>query len=164
VGGLWCCTIGELEGGEIGDRDFEVKWGCPCEKFCSGGGGCVLEVEVMSAEELLERYAAGERDFGGIDLKEADLTGTDLSDINLSNANLIDVDLSEANLTSADLSGVRFTNVNLYGTDLAGINLTNVDLRSTVNFDVSSLMGNAVLCQTILPDGTTIIEEIVTEE
>jgi uncharacterized protein YjbI with pentapeptide repeats len=118
----------------------------------------------MTAEELLERYAAGERDFSGVDLREADLTAIDLSCINLSNANLVDVDLSEAKLTSANLSGVRFTNVNLYGTDLAGINLTNVDLRSTVNFDFSSLMGNALLWQTILPDGTTIADQIITEE
>jgi hypothetical protein len=37
--------FGELASGEIGDLDVEVKWGCPCEEFCPGGDGCVLEVE-----------------------------------------------------------------------------------------------------------------------
>ncbi len=62
----------------IGDRDIEVKWGCPCEEFCPGGDGCVLEVEVMTAEELLERYAAGERDFSGVDLSGVDLSNSEL--------------------------------------------------------------------------------------
>jgi hypothetical protein len=35
-------AFGELAGGEIGDLDFEVKWGCPCEEFCPGGDGCVV--------------------------------------------------------------------------------------------------------------------------
>ncbi len=47
TGGIEACDVGfgELAGGEIGDRDIEVKWGCPCEEFCPGGDGCVLEVE-----------------------------------------------------------------------------------------------------------------------
>ncbi|MGD1918507.1 MAG: pentapeptide repeat-containing protein [Pleurocapsa sp.] len=35
----------------------------------------------MTAEELLERYAAGERDFSGSDLRGADLRGAILSGI-----------------------------------------------------------------------------------
>ena len=49
----------------------------------------------MTAEELLERYAAGERDFAGVDLNGAVLTG-----INLDRA-----DLSRVNFTGANLSG-----------------------------------------------------------
>ncbi len=48
---------GELVGGAMGDRDIAVKWGCPCGECCTGGDDCVLEVEVMTTEELLERYA-----------------------------------------------------------------------------------------------------------
>ncbi|MHC5764780.1 MAG: pentapeptide repeat-containing protein [Nostoc sp.] len=38
---------------------------------------------------MLKRYAAGERDFSGINLEEADLSGANLSGANLSRANHI---------------------------------------------------------------------------
>ncbi|MHC5830121.1 MAG: pentapeptide repeat-containing protein, partial [Nostoc sp.] len=38
----------------------------------------------MDIEELLERYAAGERDFRDVDLSHSDLTGVNLSGIDLS--------------------------------------------------------------------------------
>jgi 2-iminobutanoate/2-iminopropanoate deaminase len=40
----------------------------------------------MNAEELLEKYAAGQRDFGDAQLSGIDLKGADLSEINLYNA------------------------------------------------------------------------------
>ena len=52
----------------------------------------------MEAEELLRRYAAGERDFTGIDLRES---------------KLIDVQLTEINLRKADLSGADLTRIDL---------------------------------------------------
>lgn len=54
----------------------------------------------MSAEELLERYAAGERDFAGVDLHGVDLSNAVLRGINLDRA-----DLSEVNFSGAGLSG-----------------------------------------------------------
>jgi len=42
----------------------------------------------MEADELLKRYAAGERDFRKVDLRSANLTRANLSGINLSGANL----------------------------------------------------------------------------
>lgn len=48
----------------------------------------------MDVNELLKRYAAGERDFKGINL-----IGSSLSGINLSRANLREASLSEADLT-----------------------------------------------------------------
>lgn len=45
----------------------------------------------MEADELLRRYAAGERDFRKVDLSRA----------NLNRANLIGINLSGANLSSA---------------------------------------------------------------
>jgi hypothetical protein len=59
---------GELASGEIGDLDVEVKWDCPCKELYPGEYCCILEIEVMTSKELLERYAAGERDFSGITL------------------------------------------------------------------------------------------------
>ena len=60
----------------------------------------------MDGEELFRRYAAGERDFSGVDLSGANLSRVELRDINLSGANLSRVDLSWANLSGANLSGV----------------------------------------------------------
>jgi uncharacterized protein YjbI with pentapeptide repeats len=144
------CANGELAGGEIGDLDVEVKWSCPCEEVCPGGDGCVLEIEVMTAEELLERYAAGERDFSGIrvsaeeydtifegrDLSGINLCGSTLSGnwsgVNLSKARLRGItgdgwDLRQGNLSQANLSGTDFIQC-----DLTGCNFTEAILVGTV--------------------------------
>ena len=42
----------------------------------------------MDAEELLQRYASGQREFTEVDLDGEDLIGVDLSGINLSESNL----------------------------------------------------------------------------
>lgn len=42
----------------------------------------------MTAKELLERYAAGERDFTGVDLYGVDLSNAVLTEINLDRADL----------------------------------------------------------------------------
>jgi Pentapeptide repeats (8 copies) len=103
--------FGELASGEIGDLDIEVKWSCPCEEFCPGGDGCILETEVMTAEELLERYAAGERDFAGVDLYPHEgcdwtmLTRQNLQGINLRGAYLYRANFGLSDLSGADLSG-----------------------------------------------------------
>ncbi|MDZ8140998.1 MAG: pentapeptide repeat-containing protein [Nostoc sp. DedQUE04] len=52
----------------------------------------------MDAEELLQRYAAGERDFSGVDLEGANLVRANLSEANLRGANLARTSLREANL------------------------------------------------------------------
>ncbi|MBC1219168.1 pentapeptide repeat-containing protein [Nostoc sp. UCD121] len=96
----------------------------------------------MNGKELLTRYAAGERDFSGVDLKGANLSGvsrrfdvgaydepyrqgitSDLSGINLTCA-----DLNEANLTGVNLEGANLSNANLTCANLNQSNLTNVDL------------------------------------
>ncbi|MBH23904.1 MAG: hypothetical protein CMH57_05490 [Myxococcales bacterium] len=67
-----------------------------------------------SDEELLRRYAEGERHFEKAELAKANLEGADLSGAYLRSANL-----SEANLFKANLSGAI-----LYETDLSGAILT----------------------------------------
>jgi uncharacterized protein YjbI with pentapeptide repeats len=54
----------------------------------------------MTAQELIDAYAAGERDFAGVDLHGVDLSNTVLRGVNLDRA-----DLSDVNFTGADLSG-----------------------------------------------------------
>ena len=60
----------------------------------------------MTKEELLKRYADGERDFYGEVVDEVDLSKVNLSGANLSRADLIGANLSDADLSDAKLDGV----------------------------------------------------------
>lgn len=78
----------------------------------------------VNAEELLRRYAAGERDFKG-----ADLVGADLASTNLTGANLCDATLVGADLCGATLTGANLCDANLYEANLGGANLKTANLR-----------------------------------
>ena len=54
----------------------------------------------MNAEELLEKYAAGERIFQKLNLSGIDLKGAKLNEISFYRTNLTGTDLSEAILTT----------------------------------------------------------------
>jgi uncharacterized protein YjbI with pentapeptide repeats len=110
----------------------------------------------LSAEELLELYEAGERDFTGVhlsgtiyhaklidinfscayvnadiistNLKEANFSGANLSSAHLNYSNLSRANLSEANLTSADLSDANLSDANLSSVILAKANFSNANL------------------------------------
>ncbi len=105
----------------------------------------------MTGEELRRRYAAGERNFFGVDLSEvnisgidpnldlvaydelcpdfaADLSGINLSEANLTNAILAGANLTGANLTDANLTGASLDRCNLTDVDLSGSNLTRAYL------------------------------------
>lgn len=126
--------------------DLKVAWDCRDSK---------LEI-YMDADELIERYAAGERDFHGVDLfesdeefiyddegeiqlnepfihkspvnlKNADLTGINLSRADIGDADLEGVDLSHANLRGANLSGANLRAANLSHADLSCANLSDVN-------------------------------------
>ena len=103
----------------------------------------------MDRSELLERYAAGERDFSGAYLRRTDLGGanlagailhcaimryaylsaTDLSGANLSRADLSRADLRGADLRDADLRGADLRLTDLGGAILRGADLRDADLR-----------------------------------
>ncbi|MFB2878023.1 pentapeptide repeat-containing protein [Floridanema aerugineum] len=93
----------------------------------------------MEIQEFLTRYKQGERDFAGVDLSRAILTGINLQDINLTGANLTGANLSwsffnraqlaNACLRQADLRHVTFTSANLSQAILSGVNLTKADLH-----------------------------------
>ncbi|MEK0180597.1 pentapeptide repeat-containing protein [Microcoleus anatoxicus] len=57
----------------------------------------------MNAEELLRRYADGERDFEGVDLRRVDLCNANLSGINLRNSYIEESGLIHINLSGANL-------------------------------------------------------------
>ena len=81
----------------------------------------------MTAEELIQKYKAGERDFRYVDLRGANLRGADLSEANLSGADLSGANLSGANLRGADLRWANLRWANLRGADLSEANLRGAD-------------------------------------
>ncbi|MEE4239791.1 MAG: pentapeptide repeat-containing protein [Anderseniella sp.] len=111
----------------------------------------------MDALELVERYNAGEREFGGPYLVRANLSGSVLREANLSEAslngpNLSGADLRRAWLDLAHLDGANLAGANpqetfLYGANLSGANLT------VANLEGSRLYG-ADLSGATMPDGT----------
>lgn len=106
----------------------------------------------LTTEELLEAYAAGERDFRranlkyarltgatlrgasfhGADLTGADLDGADLSSVDFPRAKLHHADLSAARLFSADLNGADLSKAWLSGADLTGAVLRGAHLEGAV--------------------------------
>ncbi|HEY9743939.1 MAG TPA: pentapeptide repeat-containing protein [Coleofasciculaceae cyanobacterium] len=119
----------------------------------------------MEADDLLRRYAAGERDFMEADLSWEDLSGANLSQIilgnanlnetnlsktNLSNANLMGADLRKANLKEAYLSGALLSQANLEEADLRGANISGADLEGAIPGDLPP----ANLSWAIMPDGS----------
>lgn len=58
----------------------------------------------MNIEELLQRYASGQREFTEVDLSCEELIGIDLNGINLSDSDLTGTDFTGTNLSSANLS------------------------------------------------------------
>lgn len=119
----------------------------------------------MDAAELLERYAAGVRNFRGAilretDLHEAELPLADLREADLSEAILCGADLSQANLSRATLAEAHLEGACLYranlelsslraavleSADMSLANLNRADL-SDANLESATLLGTA-LCE-----------------
>ncbi len=95
----------------------------------------------MEADELLERYARGERDFRGVELFDDEYFDEEpfcrKSPVNLKNADLIGINLSGANLSHATLKGI-----NLSRADLSGANLSNID-QFEEEFDTCAPMNDS---------------------
>ena len=85
----------------------------------------------MNPTELLRRYADGERDFRGTNLRAANLCNVNLRGVNLCRVNLRSVYLSETNLRGANMRGVSLCWANLSGADLRGADLDGANLYET---------------------------------
>ena len=112
----------------------------------------------MIAEELLERYAAGERNFSGIRIQakayEQTFSGQDLSNVNLAGS-VLSGNWNGVNLSSALLFGVQGD-----GWDLQGADLTSANLRGTLfaecnltNCNFSNACLNGVYFTQVIIDG-----------
>ncbi|MCC5644317.1 pentapeptide repeat-containing protein [Nostoc sp. CHAB 5824] len=75
---------------------LEVTW-------CYQGASKAV-LDRLTTDEILRRYAIGERNFINANLRCAVLASVKLSEINLSYAKLSWADLSQANLSKADLT------------------------------------------------------------
>lgn len=78
----------------------------------------------LSATQLLERFASGEKRFRQVQLKKINLQKANLAQIDLREA-----DLSYANLREADLSGADLRDACLEGADLYKANLSRANLQ-----------------------------------
>jgi superfamily I DNA and RNA helicase len=92
------------------------------------------EINLTDAGELLRRYAAGERNFQGCDLRGIQLSGANLSGANFIGAQLNDADLSYARLDGAklaiaDLSNANLSHASLQKAKLMGASLQNARLH-----------------------------------
>jgi uncharacterized protein YjbI with pentapeptide repeats len=105
-------------------------------------------VAPMKAEDILKRYQVGERDFGAIDLTEANLSGANLSGANLSGANLSVANLSGINLSNADLRNAKLNVARLSSANLSKANLCRANLN-VANLVLADL-GDASLVQAAL--------------
>jgi len=90
----------------------------------------------MTAEELLQRYQAGERDFRGVRLRgiflrDECLRGIDLSCADLRGASLMGVNLSQSNLKRADFSGAFLILARVRESDLSQANFSSAFLIRT---------------------------------
>jgi hypothetical protein len=94
------------------------------------------------AEELLRRYASGERHFEGSDLMGADLAGANLHRVSLRGANLAGANLTGANLVDTDLAYVELFGANFEGANLEGTNLGRSNLGGANLTDASLTRAN----------------------
>lgn len=108
-------------------------------KWCYGGASSALLMR-LTANELLQRYRAGERNFVNANLRCALLNSRNLSAANLSWAKLNGANLSGANLSGADLTVADLSEANLSGADLSQTSLARTNLIRA-NLNLANLRG-----------------------
>lgn len=86
--------------------------------------------QIATAADLLQAYAAGQRNFEYVILADTDLMGADLKGCDFSYADFSGANLSQANLRGADLSYANLSEANLTEADLRGAMLIGTDLRT----------------------------------
>jgi hypothetical protein len=100
----------------------------------------------ISAEEMLQQYMKGKRDFswaylGAADLRGSRFKGISLKGAMLSGANLVRTSLLEADLTGANLRGADLRASLFIKADLRWANLRDADLSKSNFFDHTDFRG-----------------------
>jgi uncharacterized protein YjbI with pentapeptide repeats len=103
-------------------------------------GAWVAVLNRLTAEELLRRYAIGERNFTNANLRCAKLCSLFLSEVDLSRAKLNLANLSGTNLTKADFTAADIQDANLSDTNLSQSRLVRANLLSA-NLSRADLKG-----------------------
>lgn len=88
--------------------------------------------QIATATDLLDAYAAGQRNFEYVSLADTDLSGTDLKGCDFSYADFSGSNLSQTNLRGADLSYANLTETDLSAADLRGAMLIGTHLRTAI--------------------------------
>ena len=109
---------------------------------------------MITLEELLIRYQAGERDFSKLQFRFGNLVSRNLSKIGLSGASLNRVSLVDCNLSGANLS-----HANVAGSNLEGINLSNANLAHA-NFCVGSEQDYSQIRETIMAGWSRMLDNL----
>lgn len=122
--------------GKIYNLQAKVELGGTLPKDVQMRCYCIWDICLMTSEELLKRYAAGERDFRKVEIWNANLIKADLREVNLSGAELRGACLIAANLSEANLDGIRLegsdlTSASLYKASLRGAGLESCQLINT---------------------------------
>ncbi|CDM94576.1 Rid family detoxifying hydrolase [Limnospira indica] len=99
----------------------------------------------MQPQELLDRFAEGERDFPGVDLSDTNWPASDLSEINLEGADLSNSELKNMTFDNANLKNCNFSGSTLQFVEFVNADLTNAcfiksDL-SDIDFSGADLTG-----------------------
>ncbi|MDT9217347.1 MAG: Rid family detoxifying hydrolase [Limnospira sp. PMC 1240.20] len=100
----------------------------------------------MEAQELVDRYKQGERDFPGVDLsdttwpRECSLSEINLEGADLSNSEFISIAFNKANLKNCNFSGSNFQSVKFVNADLTNAYFIQSDLRG-IDFSGADLTG-----------------------
>ncbi len=82
----------------------------------------------MDANQLLEEYRKGRRDFSGIKLTNANLSGILLEGAVFKNCNLSDTHFDHSDLSGADFSNCHMTRCSFFGAILKKTNFEDADL------------------------------------
>lgn len=96
----------------------------------------------ITIDKLIERYAAGERNFAGVSVgcrSGQDVEGVDLSGIDLSGADLDDMIFEGINLSGANLSGVSLYTKSFRGVILRRTNFSKAHMILGIDFRETNL-------------------------
>lgn len=119
---------------------------------------------MITLEELLNRYQAGERNFSQIQIRLGELVNKNLLGIELNSArldriSLVDCNLSKANFTRADVAGS-----NLEGANLSDANFSHANFCIGSEQDYSQIRENIMagwnrMLDNLPPDAVTQAKE-----